>query len=105
MAASTLVELTIDYLSPEVVEIIKTQIPNLNSLDIRTTTLPLLDFISILHFTTTRSITLRHLQIECRYNVTPESLTALLEECKAPLKIISLDVEIFDDTLLEVIVD
>ncbi|CAG8577493.1 6770_t:CDS:2 [Diversispora eburnea] len=128
MAASTLVELTIDYLTPEVVEVINTQIPNLNSLAIRTTTLPLLNFISqstvehlaLSDFGTESNlfsitflqqlgrllpITLKHLQIECRYNVAPESLTALLEECKAPLNIISLDVEIFDDTLLEVIAD
>ncbi|RHZ54316.1 hypothetical protein Glove_428g49 [Diversispora epigaea] len=128
MAASTLVELAIDYLTPEVVEIINTQIPNLNSLAIRTTPLPLLNFIShstiehlaLSDFGTKSNLfsitvlqqlgrllptTLKHLQLECRYNVAPESLTALLEECKAPLEIISLDVEIFDDTLLEVIAD
>lgn len=128
MAASTLVELAIDFLTPELVEIINTQIPNLNSLAIRTTHISLLKFLphsTIEHLALsdvgTKSnlfsisvlqqlgqllpATLNHLQLECRYSIAPESLAALLEECRAPLKIISLDVEIFDDTLLEVIAD
>ncbi|CAG8591911.1 13381_t:CDS:2 [Acaulospora morrowiae] len=126
MAAETLVELVMDSASPELVEIISTKIPHLNSLAIRTTPPLLFQFLSsstiehlalsdvnsnLFSITVLQQIgrllptTLTHLQLECRYNVAPESMTGLLDECRAPLKILSLDVEKFDDTLLERIAD
>jgi len=50
-------------------------------------------------------INLLHLQLESRYNIAPESLTCTLEHSIAKLEILSLDVDKFDDTLLEVIGD
>jgi hypothetical protein len=130
MSKNRLKELAIDYFNPELSQFINTQIPNLNSLSIRTIPpIQQLEWIfcstSLTHLSLSDvgissrlfSITicqqigqllptnLSHLQLESRYNITPESLTYILENTVAKLKILSLDVEKFDDTLLEVIGD
>ncbi|KAF0555776.1 hypothetical protein F8M41_016770 [Gigaspora margarita] len=128
MSAQTLQELSIDYINPELVQILSTQIPHLISFAIRTTPIPLLKWISTSTLThlaisdvgpnscmfTIAPLkqvgqllpsTLAHLQLECRYNIAPESMAGLLEDCQARLKVLSLDVEKFDDTLLEVVAD
>ncbi|RIB30874.1 hypothetical protein C2G38_2052434 [Gigaspora rosea] len=128
MSAQTLQELSIDYINPELVQILSTQIPHLISFAIRTTPIPLLKWISTSTLThlaisdvgpnscmfTIAPLkqvgqllppTLAHLQFECRYNIAPESMAGLLEDCQAPLKVLSVDVEKFDDTLLEVVAD
>ncbi|CAG8647298.1 11991_t:CDS:1 [Racocetra fulgida] len=128
MSAQTLRELSIDFINPELVQILSTQIPHLISFAIRTTPLSQLKWIStstlthlaisdvgpnscmftIAPFKQIGQLlpsTLTHLQLECRYNVAPESMTELLDHCRAPLKMLSLDVEKFDDTLLEVVAD
>ncbi|CAG8693412.1 3054_t:CDS:1, partial [Dentiscutata erythropus] len=128
MSAQTLQELSIDFIDQDLVEILSTQIPHLVSFAIRTTPIPLLKWISTSTLThlalsdvgpntcmfTIAPLkqvgqllppTLTHLQLECRYNIAPESMGGLLDECQAPLKVLSLDVEKFDDTLLEVVAD
>ncbi|GES83043.1 hypothetical protein GLOIN_2v1764798 [Rhizophagus clarus] len=130
MSKNRLKELAIDFFNPELSQIINTQIPNLSSLSIRTIPpIQQLEWIScsnsLSHLSlsdvgiTSRlfSITicqqigqilpanLLHLQLESRYNIAPESLTGILENTDAKLEVISLDVEKFDDTLLEVVGD
>nr|CAG8526235.1 13478_t:CDS:2 [Entrophospora candida] len=131
MARQNLKELVIDFITPELSKFIKQQqIPNLDSLSIRTLQInelqKWLKQSKLVHlalsdvsnnselFSLTNSYqlgkllpeTLNHLQIECRYNIAPESLTILLENSNCRnLQILSLDVEIFNDTLLEVVAD
>ncbi|CAJ0847483.1 17652_t:CDS:2 [Entrophospora sp. SA101] len=131
MARQNLKELVIDFVTPELSEFIRQQqIPNLDSLSIRTFRInelqQWLKQSKLVHlalsdvsnnselFSLTNSYqlgkllpeTLNHLQIECRYNIAPESLTILLENSNCRnLQILSLDVEIFNDTLLEVVAD
>nr|CAG8526053.1 11039_t:CDS:2 [Entrophospora candida] len=131
MARQNLKELVIDFITPELSEFIRQQqIPNLGSLSIRTFRInelqQWLKQSKLVHlalsdvsnnselFSLTNSYqlgkllpeTLNHLQIECRYNIAPESLTILLENSNCRnLQILSLDVEIFNDTLLEVVAD
>ncbi|CAJ0840725.1 783_t:CDS:2, partial [Entrophospora sp. SA101] len=131
MARQNLKELVIDFITPELSKFIKQQqIPNLDSLSIRTLQInelqKWLKHSKLVHlalsdvsnnselFSLTNSYqlgkllpeTLNHLQIECRYNIAPESLTILLENSNCRnLQVLSLDVEIFNDTLLEVVAD
>src|SRR6266542_1498487 len=122
MSKNHLKGLAVDFFTPELSQIIHTQIPNLKSLAIRS--IPPLQQIEWIHCSTSLShlvlsdvginsclysITicqkigqllpknLKHLQLESRYNIAPESLTGLLESSIAKLEILSLDVEKFDD--------
>ncbi|EXX65715.1 uncharacterized protein OCT59_017936 [Rhizophagus irregularis] len=130
ISKNRLKELVIDFFNPELSQIINTQIPNLSSLSIRTippiqqlewiscsTSLSHLSLSDVGISSRLFSITvcqqigqllptnLLHLQLESRYNIAPESLTCILENTIAKLEILSLDVEKFDDTLLEAIGD
>ncbi|CAI2170411.1 7346_t:CDS:2 [Funneliformis geosporum] len=130
MSKNHLKELAIDFSTPELLQFIHTQLSNLTSLAIRT--IPPLHQLEWISNSNTLShlalsdvdvnsclfsiticqqigrllpINLKHLQLESRFNIAPESLTGLLERSVARLEILSLDVEKFDDTLLEVVGD
>ncbi|CAG8486552.1 3448_t:CDS:1 [Scutellospora calospora] len=125
MSAQTLQELSIDYINSDLVQILSTQIPHLTSFSIRTTPISQLEWIStstlthlalsdvgpnssiapLKHIGQLLPPTLTHLQLECRYNIAPESMAGMLDDCQTQLKILSLDVEKIDDTLLEVVAD
>jgi len=130
MSKNHLKELAIDFSTPELLQFIHTQLPDLTSLAIRTIPpLHQLEWMShsnslshlalsdvdvnscLFSITICQQIgrllpkNLKHLQLESRFNIAPESLTGLLERSVARLEILSLDVEKFDDTLLEVVGD